>query len=249
MSSGFFVPLFAVTGLVLGSFANVLIVRYGTTQWVSGRSKCPRCKKVLRWYDLFPIASFVMLGGKCRHCGKAISAQYPLVELASAAIFLLTFSRMPDVPLLAALSGLILYMLLVTSIVDAKHRQIPDVFTAVIAIAAVTSVALYGSWQDALFGMVVGVAWFGWQWLVSGGKWVGSGDILLAGALGLWLGFGPTVAMLVAAYGLGALVAGGLLISGKVRLKKTKLAFAPFIAAGTLCSFLGAAQWYLSLLR
>lgn len=248
MSSGFFVPLFAAFGLVLGSFANVLILRYGSKNWVGGRSKCPRCKKLLRWYDLFPVASFVMLSGKCRHCGKPISAQYPLVELASAAVFLFAYGRMPDAPVLAALSGIILYMLLVTAIVDAKHRQIPDVFTIVIAVAAVLSVALYGSWPDALLGMATGAGWFGWQWLLSRGKWVGSGDILLAGALGLWLGFAPTVAMLVLAYGIGAAFAGALLLTGTVRLKNTRLAFAPFIAAGTFVSFLGAAHWYLSLL-
>ncbi len=249
MSSPLFVPFFAAIGLILGSFGNVLILRYGSKNWVGGRSKCPRCKHQLAWYDLLPVASFVLLGGKCRYCSKPISAQYPSVELASSAIFLLTLNRIPDQPLLAMLSGIILYMLLITAVVDAKHHQIPDIFSIVIAVAGLVSVALFGSMQDALMGMLVGAGWFGWQWLLSRGTWVGSGDILLAGALGLWLGFWPTIAMLVLAYSSGAITAAVLLARGDIRMKNTHLGFAPFMAVGTVMSFLGAADWYLSFLR
>lgn len=249
LSSAFLVPLFATVGLALGSFANVVILRYGSSGWVAGRSKCPRCKHRLKWYDLIPLASFVSLGGYCRYCRKPISAQYPLVELASAAIFLVTLWRTPDEPLLAALSGIVLFTLLVTAVVDARHQQIPDLFSAIIAATALVSTALYASVYDAAAGMAVGAAWFAWQWAASGGRWVGSGDIFLAGALGLWLGLWPTVAMLVLAYGIGALVALALLFSGRARLGNTRLAFAPFLGVGTLLAFLGAADWYVALLK
>jgi leader peptidase (prepilin peptidase) / N-methyltransferase len=246
-SAAFLAPLFAAVGLALGSFANVLIVRYGTKRWVAGRSMCPRCKKPLQWRDLVPVLSYVLLGGRCRHCRKPISARYPLVELASAALFLLALHRVPDQPVLALLSGGVLYMLLVTSAVDAEHREIPDIFSIVIAVLGLVSAVFYGSFLDALFGAVLGVAWFGWQWLVSRCRWVGSGDMLLAGALGLWLGFLPTVAMLVAAYASGAAVAGGLVLSrGPRSVRNMRIPFAPFIALGTLAAFLGAADWYLS---
>ncbi len=248
MSSAFFVPLFAASGLVLGSFANVLIVRYGTKKWVSGRSACPRCKKQLAWYDLVPVASYVWLGGRCRKCKQPISARYPLIELVSAALFLLALHRVPDEPVLAALSGVILYVLLVASAIDAEHQEIPDIFSIVIAGCGLLAAAVFGSLQDALLGGILGVCWFGWQWLVSRGTWVGSGDMLLAGALGLWLGFIPTITMLMLAYATGAVVAGWILLMGG-KLKARRIAFGPFIALGTLLAFLGAGDWYLSLLR
>jgi prepilin signal peptidase PulO-like enzyme (type II secretory pathway) len=247
-SASLLVVLFAVIGAVLGSFGNVLIFRFGQAKWVAGRSKCPACKSVLHWYDLVPVASYVFLGGKCRSCKRHISAQYPLVELACAGIFLLALHRLQDAPLLAGLSGGVLYLVFIAALIDARHRQLPDILSLGIASIGVLSSLLYGSLLDACIGALIGAAWFGWQWLVSRGQWVGSGDILLAGALGLWLGSWPTVAMLVLAYGCGAAWVLLLLTTTKTKLRGTRIGFAPFLATGTLLTFLGVAEWYRGLL-
>ena len=86
---GFFVFAF---GLAVGSFLNVVIYRLEKDESAfKGRSYCPHCKHQLAWKDLIPVASFLMLGGKCRYCGGRISLQYPLVELGTAMLFLLSF--------------------------------------------------------------------------------------------------------------------------------------------------------------
>jgi prepilin signal peptidase PulO-like enzyme (type II secretory pathway) len=78
-------------GLCIGSFLNCLIYRMENKKSVAGRSFCPKCKKELAWFDLFPVLSFVFLQGKCRNCKQKISWQYPLVELATGIIFFLIF--------------------------------------------------------------------------------------------------------------------------------------------------------------
>ncbi len=68
-------------GLIIGSFLNCLIWRLHKKESMLGRSYCPKCGQQIAWYDNIPILSFVFLGGKCRHCRKEISWQYPAVEL------------------------------------------------------------------------------------------------------------------------------------------------------------------------
>jgi len=75
-------------GLIIGSFLNCLIWRVYKGESMGGRSRCPKCKKQIAWYDNIPVLSFLCLGGKCRHCGRSISLQYPLVELTAGLLFL-----------------------------------------------------------------------------------------------------------------------------------------------------------------
>ena len=82
-----------VLGLIIGSFLNVVIYRLeGEEKIINDRSRCPRCKHILAWYDLIPVLSFVFLKGKCRYCGRKISWQYPTVEIATAIMFILIFN-------------------------------------------------------------------------------------------------------------------------------------------------------------
>lgn len=73
-------------GLCVGSFLNVLILRQGRRA-LSGRSACTSCGGPLAWYDMVPVASWIMLRGRCRACGGSISIQYPLVEAATGILF------------------------------------------------------------------------------------------------------------------------------------------------------------------
>ena len=86
-----FYPFFFIFGLIVGSFLNAVIYRLEEKEsFLKGRSYCPRCKHVLNWKDLIPVLSFLILRGRCRYCGKKISFQYPLVELATGFLFFLT---------------------------------------------------------------------------------------------------------------------------------------------------------------
>ena len=90
--SNFFVFIF---GLCIGSFLNCVIYRMEEGKSLKGRSFCPHCKHNLSWLDLFPVFSWLFLGGKCRYCKKKISWQYPIVELATGILFVLIFSVIP----------------------------------------------------------------------------------------------------------------------------------------------------------
>ena len=250
MPSAFFVVLFAAVGLSLGSFANVVILRLHKTKGVGGRSRCPRCKKNLRWSDLVPVFSYLWLRGRCRFCHKPISMHYPLVELAGAALFLFALWWYPNQPLPAGLTGIILLTLLVTAIIDIRYQEILDAASLIIGIAAILLVSLSQSHSitSAAVGMLIGGGWFALQWVISRGRWVGSGDIFLALALGLWLGMRNTIAMLVLAYAIGSLCAVVLLLCNRIAVRNTRLPFAPFLAIGAVLAFAGIADIYMALL-
>src|SRR3989344_7119021 len=83
----FYVLIFII-GLCVGSFLNVVIFRLDRKAGIlTGRSECQNCSYQLQWYDLFPVFSYLCLGGKCRHCKKPISPIYPIVELTTAVVF------------------------------------------------------------------------------------------------------------------------------------------------------------------
>ncbi len=116
-------------GLVLGSFYNVLIYRLPrNVSLLFPSSRCPRCGKGIRWYDNVPLLSYLLLRGRCRHCGGRISLQYPLVELASGLLALYSYHSWG-----AGVDGLVLYLffssLLVLSLIDLRFFIIPDVIT------------------------------------------------------------------------------------------------------------------------
>ncbi len=122
-------------GLAIGSFLNVVSLRYSPGQKlldlkiINGRSRCPRCGKTLVWYELIPLFSFLIQKGRCRACGNRLSLQYPLVEFLSGLIFILVplalasdFSR----PLIIGCWLLVFILFLLLSIIDFRHYLIPD---------------------------------------------------------------------------------------------------------------------------
>lgn len=127
-----------VAGTALGSFLNVLILRYDPVsdtilRNATGRSRCPHCHKILNWYELIPIFSFIMQKGKCRSCGVKLTIQYPLVEFFGGLVLILVFSRfysIYDTSLLPYLMMLIwsgvIFSLLVMSVIDFREKLIPD---------------------------------------------------------------------------------------------------------------------------
>ncbi|KKS82675.1 MAG: Type 4 prepilin-like protein leader peptide-processing enzyme [Candidatus Wolfebacteria bacterium GW2011_GWC1_43_10] len=140
----YYLILFAV-GLAFGSFLNVLTLRYHpgkklfASDNIGGRSACLHCRKVLSWYELVPLVSFFVQGGKCRHCQKKLSFQYPLVELAGGLIFLFVplflqkfffyFNPVWGEVIFLSFSLvwiLVFLSLLLAFIIDLKHYVIPN---------------------------------------------------------------------------------------------------------------------------
>ncbi len=157
-------------GSAAGSFLNVVICRLETGEGIiKSRSHCPKCGQTLRWYDLIPILSFLLLRGRCRYCGKPISWQYPLVEIITGLMFLLVFwnLKFETWNLIGhwslvignfALSCYMLYVvcsLLVIFVYDLRHYIIPDkiIYPAVILtlIFHFFEILNFGHWN--LFGI------------------------------------------------------------------------------------------------
>jgi len=130
--------LVALFGLAFGSFLNVCILRVPRRESiVSPASHCPACGHSIRWHDNIPVVSYVLLRGRCRNCGKRISPLYPLVEILTAAVFLLEFARYGLTP--EFIKGVVFAMLMIILIfTDFRERRIPHKVT--------------------VFGMALGVA-------------------------------------------------------------------------------------------
>jgi len=224
--------LFFVLGLAFGSFGSVLIERLPENRNIGGRSKCPKCGRQINIPDLIPVISFLFLGGKCRSCSGKISIRYPLAEISSALLFVVAIYLAPSYLPVAALMGVILWLLLIISVIDAKTQGIPDVLNVPFVILTILYAIITGPFP--VIPPLIAAGFFFAQWKLSGGKWVGSGDIILAAGLGFLLGgISDVVLMLGISYIAGAIVAVLLLVMKKKR-KKNHLAFGPFLAAGTL---------------
>ncbi|MBU6370774.1 MAG: prepilin peptidase [Patescibacteria group bacterium] len=233
--SAIFVFLF---GAIVGSFLNVVVLRYGTGLSIAaGRSKCFSCGRTLSWYELIPIASFLLIGGKCRKCKSRISIQYPLVEFLTAGFFTLAFFAFgfssSFFVSLVAISALI-----AIGAYDLLHMIIPDGLVAVFDIAALAFMIVSRGWNglDFLAGFLL-FSFFALFWLVSRGKWMGLGDAKLALGIGWMLGFSLGISAIVVSFWAGAAV--GLLLIGLEKIRPSRLAigmksaipFAPFIIA------------------
>ena len=128
--TAFLIAFVFIFGAIIGSFLNVVSLRFNTGVGLGGRSMCMSCGKTLRWMELIPVFSFIFLRGACRKCKSKISWQYPLIEFISGAIFVLILLKFPPVSPLAALSTLMYLLtaciLIVIAAYDAKHQIIPD---------------------------------------------------------------------------------------------------------------------------
>ncbi|MBI5466703.1 MAG: prepilin peptidase [Candidatus Kerfeldbacteria bacterium] len=241
------VVLAGALGAAVGSFLNVIILRtrLGESS-VRGRSRCPHCGRDLSWLELIPVASFAWLRGRCRHCRKHISWQYPIVEGLTAAAFIGVVLAQP-LTLLTLLSWIVASCLLIIAVYDFRWALLPDGFTLSLAIVGLVS-ALVGGLPplEVLLGGLAGAGFFGLQYVLSKKRWVGSGDILLGGALGLLLGWRMLGLALFLAYFIGALVASVLLLL-KRQHASASIPFGPYLAIGGYLAWVwGTAimNWY-----
>lgn len=235
------VAVLGLYGLVVGSFLNVVISRVPAGASVTHpRSACPSCGTPIRWRDLAPVASWVALGGRCRHCSGRISARYPAVELAGAGLFVLValrFGWSPTLPAMAAwVSGL-----LALGVCDLERLLLPKAIlyptSALVAAALLgAAAATVGGWgRLAVAAACAGAAWllFGGIHLVSP-RALGFGDVrfapLVFGPLG-WLGVDYAVLGFLLANFLGA-ATGLVLIAAGRHDRKTPLPYGLFLAAG-----------------
>ncbi len=237
-------------GLCVGSFINVCICRIPKGESVVfGASHCPRCGERIRAADLIPVLSFVLLTGRCRHCGEKISPRYPVVELVNAAAWAL-FASVYGITSETILYCLFFSALLVAAFIDYDTKRVPQ--SAVIVILLVGVAALFLSNQPPFYHRLIGffaasLPLFIIAMISKGG--IGGGDIKLMAACGLVMGWRLILLSLFLAVLLGGAAAAALLITGK-RKRGDTLALAPYLAVGMFVCLLfgeGIIGWYLSL--
>ena len=228
-----------IFGLIVGSFLNVVIYRtYKGVGFIRGRSYCPCCKHHLETIDLIPVVSFLLLRGRCRWCGKPISRQYPLVELATGGSFLGLFTVYGPSPEFLV-SMLYAAVLIVVFVQDLRYFVILDRISvpALIAACVLSPLVFKVSLTDMAIGIGVGGGFFLLQYALSRGKWIGGGDIRLGALMGAMLGWELALIALSLAYAAGALTALAL-----VALRKkswgSHLPLGTFLSAATFVSML-----------
>ncbi len=224
------VPFFLALGAVFGSFGNVLIDRLPSGQSLTGRSHCVGCRKTLRAWELIPIISWIALRGQCVRCGDSIPARFTLVELGSSVLFLLAAYIASFNVFVAIPACLALWAMLCVALIDYDTQTIPDVLSLIIAVCGV--VLRIQDQTIPLLAVLIGGGFFAVQWLMSRGKWVGSGDVLLGAALGVLLGtWELTLLAIWFAYVIGMLTIIALLPFRRLDMNM-RLAFGPFLVAG-----------------
>jgi len=244
-----FIIIYLLFGLVIGSFLNVVIIRLKNAEsFLTGYSKCPSCQKRISWFDLVPLLSFMVLGGKCRNCQKKISWQYPLVEAITAFLFIssyLAFGATWDSVLAAAAFSLFLILV----VYDFKEMEVPESISWILlAVVLVGKFILhYDQASSIIIGGLISGGVIAALVFMSKGSWMGDGDIKIALAIGLFLGFPVAVFGIFAAFVTGALIGGALLII-KAKKGKDQLPFTPFLLSGMVIAMLFGQQivdWYL----
>ena len=260
--------LAALFGLVIGSFLNVCIYRLPRDLSVLDppRSFCPACEKTIAWYDNLPIASYVLLRGKCRHCAETIPWRYPLVEMLTSAAFFAAILKAGLGP--AGIQLCLLSAILIGLVFsDLEERILPDEFTIggiVIGIAlsfwiprhfGLPQMLLYSvvhnervlSGLDAVFtaGLCAFVLWGvgALYYRIRKKEGLGFGDVKMVAMIGAFLGLQGALQTMILGSVLGSVVGMAFILIRKKDMASYELPFGSFLGIAALAiAFLQAGQ-------
>ena len=232
---------FALYGIVIGSFVNVLILRLPIKESITlKRSHCMTCGHTLSWYELIPLFSYLFLGGKCRHCKAHISVQYPIVEAANGIIYVVVFLA-KGITLETFLYCLCASALLALSVIDWRTQEIPlgfNIFILILGLVRLfTDISNWSQFAVSVFLLLIN--------LVTKGRGIGHGDIKLMAATGLLMGWKLITVAFIMACIIGTVVH---LIRMAVKKAGRKLAFGPYLSMGIFIAMIWGEQlvsWYL----
>ena len=224
MSEIFLILCGGIGGALLGSFTTMLIWRLHNNEtgiW-TGRSKCPKCKKTLSALELIPLISWLIQRGRCKNCGKKISAFYPLIEIVfviTGMIFVQHFYT--EVWWQTTLNLLLVFFALILWAYDTKFSEVDRRISWSAIILALILTFIEGEIQTALIGGLIGFSFFAVQYFYSKGRWIGAGDMELGIFMGLVLGWEKTIGALFLAYIIGSIIAIPLLLLKKKKWKSS----------------------------
>jgi len=246
----------AVVGLVVGSYLNVVVHRLPRgLSTVSPGSSCPACGAAIRAFDNIPVLSYFWLRGRCRSCAAPISVRYPLVELATAILFVACVSVF-GWRLQAAVAALFSSLILALALIDLEHMLLPDKLTLPgIGLGLLLQPWIDGvSLLDAVVGALIGAGSLillinVWYWLREQ-EGMGLGDVNLMALIGAFLGWKGALLALFGGALAGALVGISLIAARRLGFT-SKLPFGTFLAVGALLALFSRGRLvdaYLSLL-
>ena len=229
-------------GLIIGSFLNVVAYRLPRGEsLVAPGSHCPGCDAPIKPWDNVPLLSWLFLRGRCRHCSERISPRYPLVELATGAVFAaVAVARGIDLDLIVLLP--FAAMLIAVADIDLEHRIVPNKILLPMAVWGVGASAVVrpGTLPELLIAGAAAFAFLLVAALIHPGG-MGMGDVKLAGVMGLYLGAGVAPALLVAFLS-GSVVGVAVMLRHGAKGRKKAVPFAPFLALGGVVALLAGAQ-------
>jgi len=253
------VILIAVFGLVFGSFLNVVIYRLPRgLSLMRPPSSCPGCGVRIKPYDNVPVLSYLVLGGKCRECGRRISPVYPAVEALTGFGFVLVYFNAGRALGLEFIAGCVFTSALIAlGFIDYYHQILPDAITMPGLVLALA----YALFRDdltlrgALLGAVAGAGFlllvYGAYYLIRKKEGLGMGDVTMLLMIGAYLGLMRTLLTLILASFVGALV-GVFFILRRGKDFQFALPFGTFLAPAAFVSMLWGeriVRAYLSLYR
>lgn len=251
-----------IFGAIIGSFLNVVVIRYGTGRTVGGRSMCMSCGHTLSYKELVPIFSYIFLRGRCAHCGSRISPKYVLVEILTSAVFVVLLCFVSSLPLtlsdaatVFALHAVFWSIMIAIAVYDLRHTIIPDGLLVLSLIVTIITLVLgYGfhvgelalapfGYENLLAGVFCALP-FAFLWLISKGTWMGFGDAKLVFVLSTLLGLHISIAYIIMAFWAGAVIGIFLMIlSGKKFGARTEVPFAPFLIASAFIVMVLSINW------
>lgn len=230
--SEIYIVIFAFLGLAVGSFLNVVIYRIPKDENIAfPASHCTSCKKPLKWWHNIPLISYIILGGRCYYCKKKISFQYPLVELLSTIIFVLSYIKVGNFT-----DGLIVASvfdtLLALSVIDFRYKAVPDSLNLLALTLAIFSSNIFISFTNALlFAGGFTLLRFYVSFAIKK-EALGEADIMIAATIGAMLG----VKLALFAIFLSAIIAlPAFLIAGR---RDFQLPFIPFLAIALFLTYM-----------
>lgn len=253
---GFLLGVAGLLGLVVGSFVNVVVWRVPRDESVvRPRSACPACGHPIRPRDNVPVVSWLLLRARCRDCGAPVSGRYPAVELATAALFVLStwwLASRPDGLWLLPAVWYLVAMSVALTLIDVDVHRLPDriVLPSYAVVGVLLAVASAGTDQwDALLRGAIGlvVLWLFYFTLVMVyPRGMGFGDVKLSGVLGMvlaWFGWGPLVVGSFAAFLCGGLYGLALMVARRAG-RKSQIPFGPWMLLGaTIGVLVGEDAW------
>lgn len=229
-----------IVGCCIGSFLNVCIYRIPNHEDITTtRSHCFSCGNVLKWYDMFPIISYIVLRGRCRKCHAKISVQYPIIELLNGILYLLiVFIKGFEIETLFIC--LLASCLIVLSVIDWRIYEIPVGLNVFIAILGVINLIIhYTDWTNYIIGAFCVSGFMFILFVLTKGRGIGGGDIKLMFATGLLLGWQN----IILAFALGCII-GSIIHLLRMRLSGEEhvLAFGPYLSVGIMIAALWGGQ-------